>query len=102
MDKLEAKQAMAKADWECRRKLEEQIEQIQGLFLFDLDDDDQEDTHQDERIRQRWTVELLQHAKEMNMLPVSLPSAAWDPHQDLFSKEMEGGTEQKDRENCKL
>jgi hypothetical protein len=38
-----------------------------------LDDDDQEDTHQDERIRQRWTVKLSQHAKEMDML-LSSPS----------------------------
>ncbi len=78
-DKLEAKQAIAKADWECWRKSEEQIEQIQGLFLFDSDDDDQEDTHQDETIRQRWTVELSQHAKEMDVLP-SFPSPSPQQH----------------------
>jgi hypothetical protein len=39
-DKLEAKQAMAKADWECWKKLEEQFELIHGLFSFDLNDDD--------------------------------------------------------------
>ncbi len=37
-----------------------------------MDNDDQEDTHQDERIRQRWTVELSQDAKEMDMLPSPL------------------------------
>jgi hypothetical protein len=42
-----------------------------------LDDDYQENTHQDERIRQRWTVELLQHAKEMDMPSSPSPS----PHQ---------------------
>ncbi len=41
-DKLEAKQAMAKADWEFWKKLQEQFEQIHGLFLFDSDDDNQE------------------------------------------------------------
>ncbi len=52
-DKLEAKQAMEKADWECWKKLEEGYEQFNGLLLFDLVDDDQEDAHLDERIRQR-------------------------------------------------
>jgi hypothetical protein len=42
-DKLKAKRAMAKADWECWKKLEEGFEQFHGLFLFDLVDDDQED-----------------------------------------------------------
>ncbi len=78
-EELEAKRAMAKADWECWRKLEEQIEQIHALFLFDLNDDDQEDTHQDKKIRQRWTVELSQHAKEMDMLPSS-PSTSSQQH----------------------
>jgi hypothetical protein len=70
-DKLEAKQAMAKADWECWKKLEEGFKQYHGLFLCDLVDDDQEDAHQSERIRQRWTVELSQHGQEMDMLPYS-------------------------------
>ena len=34
-------------------------------------DDDQEDAHRDERIRQRWTVELSQHGQELDMLPCS-------------------------------
>jgi hypothetical protein len=38
-----------------------------------LVDDDQEDACWDERIRQRWTVHLLQHGKEMDMLPYSSP-----------------------------
>jgi hypothetical protein len=73
-DKLEAKPTMAKADWECWKKLEEGFEQFHGLFLFDLVDDDQEDAHQDERIRQRWTVKLSQHGQEMDMLPYSSQS----------------------------
>jgi hypothetical protein len=40
-DKLEAKQAMVKVDWDCWNKLEEGFEQLYGLFLFDLDDDGQ-------------------------------------------------------------
>ncbi len=44
-DKLEAKQAMEKADWECWKKLKEGFEQFHGLFLFDLVDDNQEDAH---------------------------------------------------------
>jgi hypothetical protein len=51
-DKLEAKGAMEKADWECWKKLEEGFEQFHRLFLFDLGDDDQEDAHRYERIRQ--------------------------------------------------
>jgi hypothetical protein len=42
-DKLEAKQATAKADWEFWKKLEEGFKQFHGLFLFDLVDDDQDD-----------------------------------------------------------
>jgi hypothetical protein len=52
-DKFEAKQAMEKADCECWKKLEEGFEQFHRLYLFDLVDDNQEDAHQDERIRQR-------------------------------------------------
>jgi hypothetical protein len=33
-DKLEAKQAMEKADWECWKKLEEGFEQLHGLFYL--------------------------------------------------------------------
>jgi hypothetical protein len=36
---------MAKADWECWKKLEESFDQIHGPFLLDLDDYDQEDAH---------------------------------------------------------
>jgi hypothetical protein len=70
-DKLEVKQEMEKADWECWTQLETQFEQIHGPLLFDTDDDDQDNAHQDERIEQTWNVELLQHAKEMDMLPYS-------------------------------
>jgi hypothetical protein len=62
---------MEKVDWECWKKLEERFEQFHGLFLFNLVDDDQEDARQDERIRQRWTAELLQHGQEMDILPCS-------------------------------
>ncbi len=33
-DKLEAKQAMAKADWECWKELEEGFEQFHRLFFL--------------------------------------------------------------------
>jgi hypothetical protein len=52
-DKLEAKQEIVKADWECWKKLEERFKQIHGPFLFDLDEDDQNEACQDERIRER-------------------------------------------------
>ncbi len=71
MGKFEAKRAMEMADWECWKKLEEGFEQFHGLLLFDLVDDDQEDAHQDEMIRQRWTVKLLQLGQEMDMLAYS-------------------------------
>ncbi len=63
-DKFKTKQEMEKADWECRKKLEQQFEQIHGPFFFDLDED-YHDNLQDKRIRQRWNVNLLQIAKEM-------------------------------------
>jgi hypothetical protein len=73
-DKLEAKQAMEKADLECWKKFEEGFKQFHGLFIFDLVDDNQEDARRDERIRQRWTVEMLQHGQEMDILPNFSPS----------------------------
>ena len=78
-DELEAKRAMAKADWECWKKLEEGFEQFQSPFLSDLDEDDQDETRLGEMIRQRWNVDPLQHAQEMDMLPysLSLPPTAW-------------------------
>jgi hypothetical protein len=50
-DKFEAKGAIEEADWECWKKLEGRFEQFHRLFLFDLVDGNQEDTHQDGRIR---------------------------------------------------
>jgi hypothetical protein len=70
-DQLEAKQAMAKANWVCWKKLEERVKQIHRPFLLDLDDDVQEDASQDKRIKQRWNVELLQHGQEMDISPYS-------------------------------
>jgi hypothetical protein len=62
---------MAKADWECWKILEKQFVHINGPFLLDTDDDDQDNACRDQRIEQRWTVDLSQHAKEMDMLPYS-------------------------------
>jgi hypothetical protein len=72
VDALEAKQAMAKADWECWRKLGERFEQIHGLFSFDLDDDDQEQACQNACTRERCNSDVSQMAKEMNILPYFL------------------------------
>jgi hypothetical protein len=62
---------MVKADWECWKKLEERFS--------DLDEDDQEKSRRDKRMRQRWNVDPLQHAQEMDMSPYSfsLPPTAW-------------------------
>jgi hypothetical protein len=60
---LEAEQEMAKADWECWKKLEKQFNRIHGPFLFDSDEDDQDKSRQDKRIRQRQDVDPLQHKK---------------------------------------
>jgi hypothetical protein len=70
-DKLEVKLAMAKADWECWKKLEEQFKQIHGLFSFDLYDNDQEQAHWDAFTREKCNVDVSQMAKEMDMLPYS-------------------------------
>ncbi len=78
-DELEAIQEMMKADWECWKKLEKQFKQIHGPFLSDWDEDDQDEVRRDERIRQRWNVDSLQHAQEMDTLlySLSLPPTAW-------------------------
>jgi hypothetical protein len=70
-DKLKAKQEMVKADWECWKKKEKQFKQIHGLILFDLDDDDQEQACRGACIRERCNADVLQMAKEMDMLPYS-------------------------------
>ncbi len=57
-EELDTKQAMAKADWECWKKLEEQFEQIHGLFSFDLHDDDQEQACQDACAREQCNVDV--------------------------------------------
>jgi hypothetical protein len=62
-DDLEAEREMMKADWECWKKIEERSKQIHGPFLFDSDKDNQDEAHQDKRIRQRWNVGPLQHIK---------------------------------------
>ncbi len=78
-DELEAEQNMMKADWECWKKIEERFKQIHGPFLFDSDEDDQDEAHRDKRIQQRWNVDPLQHMKEMNVLiySSSLSPTAW-------------------------
>jgi hypothetical protein len=63
-DELEATREMVKADWECWKKLEERFS--------DLDEDDQDKARRDKRMRQRWNVDPLQHAQEMDMSPYSL------------------------------
>ena len=70
-DELEATREMVKADWECWKKLEERFS--------DSDEDDQDEARRDERMRQRWNVDPLQHAQEMDMSPYSfsLPPTAW-------------------------
>jgi hypothetical protein len=62
---------MVKADWECWKKKDKQFEQIHGPIPFDLDDDDQEQAHRDACTRERCNAEVLQMAKEMDMLPYS-------------------------------
>jgi len=48
-------------------------------FLSDSDEDDQDEDRRDERIRQKWNVNPLQYAQEMDVSPysLSLPSTAW-------------------------
>ncbi len=70
-DKLEAKQEMVKADWECWKKKEKQCEQIHGPILFELDEDNQEQACWDPCTRERCNADILQMAKEMDMLPYS-------------------------------
>ena len=104
-DELEATREMVKADWECWKKLEERFKQIHQTFLSDLDEDDQDEAHRDERIRLRWNVELSQHAQEMGMSPHFLslpPNSRGLPHQELCSKETEKDEEKKSREIHKL
>jgi hypothetical protein len=69
-DKLEAKQEMMKADWECWKK-KKQFEQIHGPILFDLDDNDQEQAHWDACTRERCNADILQMVKELDVLPYS-------------------------------
>ncbi len=38
-DKFKTKQEMEKVDWDCKKKLEQQFEQIHGPFFFDSDED---------------------------------------------------------------
>ena len=70
-DELEETREMVKADWECWNKLEERFS--------DSDEDDQDEARRDKRMRQRWNVEPLQHAQEMDMssYSLSLPPTAW-------------------------
>jgi hypothetical protein len=70
-DKLESKQEMVKADWECWKKKEKKIKQIHGPILFDLDDDNQEQALWVACTRERCNADVLQMAKVMDMLPYS-------------------------------
>jgi len=51
-DQLEAEQAMAKTDYECCKKLEEQFERIHEPYFY-LDDDDKEQACRDKCTRER-------------------------------------------------
>ena len=64
-DKLGTKQAIAKADWECWKKPEEQFERIHGPFLFDLDVNDQEQACWDACTRESCNADISQMAKKM-------------------------------------
>ena len=60
-DKLEAKRAMVKADWECWKEADKQQEaldlQVNGPFLFEWDDLSEEALRDaDKRLRQRWNA----------------------------------------------
>ncbi len=70
-DKLEAKRAMAKADWECWKKVEEQFEKNHGPFLFDLDDNNQDQACRDTGTRERYNADFSQLAREMDISPYS-------------------------------
>ena len=61
---------MAKADWECWKKVEEQFEQMHGPSFFYLDDDDQQ-ACRDVCTRERCNADVSEMAKEMDMLPYS-------------------------------
>jgi hypothetical protein len=49
-DEMEAERDMMKADWECWEKIEERFKRIHGPFLFDSDEDDQDEAHRDKSI----------------------------------------------------
>jgi hypothetical protein len=68
-DELEAKQEMEKADWESWKKSEDLSEQINGPYLSEFDDDDQEQARRDSCTRERWNADFMQMANEMDMLP---------------------------------
>jgi hypothetical protein len=96
-DKLEAKQAIEKADWKCWKKLEQQFEQIHGPSLFDLDDDNQEQALWDACTRERWNADISQMAQEMDMLPYSLspsPPLLGSCTKDSAQKKWRGEREQ--------
>ena len=83
-DQLEAKQAMAKANWVCWKKLEERVKQIHRPFLLDLDDDVQEDASHGMSTVATWTRDGY-----VTLLPISLPSTVRVLYQDLCLKKME-------------
>ena len=103
-ENLGAKRAIAKADWVCWKKSEEQFERIHRPFLFDLDDNDQEQACWDECTRESCNADVSQMAKKMDMLPYSLsvsPSSAWVLHQGLCLKGKDEENENKYRETRK-
>ena len=73
-DKLGTKRAIAKTDWDCWKKSEEQFERIHRPFLFDLDDNDQEQACWDACTRESCNADVSQMAKKMDMLPYDDPT----------------------------
>jgi hypothetical protein len=93
-DELEAKREMVKADWERWKKKEKQFEQIHGPILFDLEDNDQEQACRDACTRNRCNADVLQMAKEMDMLPYSpspSPSLLGSCTKDSAQRKWRGG-----------
>ncbi len=90
-DELEAKQEMVKADWECWKKLEEQIEQIhRPFFLFGQRWPRRSlSVRKDKREMECWPIANCKRDGHVTLLPISLPRTVWVLHQELCSKEME-------------
>ncbi len=104
-DKLEAKRALVKADWDCWKKLEEQFKKIMDsshLICMTATRSNLVGTRAQEREMQYRHLTNGKGDGYIALLFFSLPSTAQVPHQDLCSKGMEGEKENQGRENRKL